>query len=121
MYKMEFYTWQDQQYREFMFDMLQSLEPFFERKHVILINELEKFNVISFVIKGKVALGYEINKQKRYCVKYSDNIVIGAYGITFNMRAPFIYTCLSNIEGFFIRKINWVELINKHTAIAKIL
>lgn len=67
-----------------MFDMLMYLEPFFERKNVILINELEEYNLIEFVVKGKVALGYEINKQKRYCVKYTDNIVIGAYGITFN-------------------------------------
>ena len=64
--------------------MLMYLEPFFERKNVILINELEEYNLIEFVVKGKVALGYEINKQKRYCVKYTDNIVIGAYGITFN-------------------------------------
>lgn len=47
--------------------------------------------------------------------------MIGDYGITFGMRAAFIYTTLTNIEGFFIRKMNWLHLINKHTSIANIL
>lgn len=116
-----YYTWEDQPYRDFMFDLLICLEPFYERKNKILVNELDEFNVIQFVIKGKVALGYEIQKQKRYCVKYTNNIVIGAFGITFNMRAAFVYTCISQIEGFFIRKLNWLTMISRHSSIAKIL
>ena len=44
--KSSFYTWEDQPYRDFMFDLLTSLEPFFEKKYQILISELDEFNVI---------------------------------------------------------------------------
>ena len=64
--------------------VIQHLEPFEERKHVILANELDEFNEIMFVDKGKVVVGYEINKQKRYCIQFSNRCVIGAFGVTFN-------------------------------------
>lgn len=35
-----------------MYEMLLCLEPFTEKKHVVLVNELEEFNIIQFVIKG---------------------------------------------------------------------
>ena len=66
--KRYFYTWQDQDYRDFMCEVIQHLEPFLEQKHVIIANELDEFNEIIFINSGKVAVGYEINKQKRYCI-----------------------------------------------------
>jgi hypothetical protein len=50
-----------------------------------------------FVTKGQVLIGYEINKQKRYCIKYTDMIIIGAYGCTFNKRASFIYNARTEL------------------------
>ena len=67
-----------------MFKMLQTLEPFIEYKSTTLKEELDEFNEIMFINKGKVALGYELNKNRRYCIQYIDRIIIGAYGITFN-------------------------------------
>jgi hypothetical protein len=87
-----------------MHSILANLEPFEEEGRKVLINELEEFHVISFVEKGTILVGYEFNKQKRYCLKLKNRAVIGAYGITFNHRAKFVYTSLNHIKGFFIRK-----------------
>ena len=98
------YNWQDEQYRDFMTKILMSLEPRCEPKKTIMANELDEFNEITFIQKGSIVIGYEINNQKRYCIKYDDNAVIGAYECMFNKRSAFIYTALTEIEGLFIRK-----------------
>ena len=59
---MNFYTWGDQEYREFMIGLLMSLEPIYYNKHTILIDELDEQNQITFIHKGQVVVGYEINK-----------------------------------------------------------
>jgi hypothetical protein len=46
--------------------------------------------------------------------------VIGAYGITFNKRASFIYCCSTDIEGFFIRKAKWIEAIEEAPVIENV-
>ena len=58
-----------------------------------------------------MVVGYEINNQKKYCIKYMDSVVIGAYECMYNKRSAFIYTALTEIEGFFIRKRKWEEFI----------
>ena len=65
------YTWTDQSYREFMMEVLRNLEPKFERQGSIIIDELDEFDEIIFCHHGQVYLGYEINKQRRFCIKYT--------------------------------------------------
>lgn len=97
-----------------MTELIMSLEPRQERKRTIIADELDEFNEITFVNKGQVIIGYEINNQKRYCIKYTDCVVIGAYECTFNKRSSFIYTTLTNIEGLFIRKQKWSEMMTEY-------
>ena len=66
---------------------------------------------------GSVVIGYEINKQKRYCIKMKDKCIIGSYGATFNHRSPYIYTALSDISALTIRKENWYELLSSNPEI----
>lgn len=100
-----------------MVHIIKNLEPFREDKHTVLYNELDEFNEILFVNKGKVVVGYEINKVKRYCIQFSNKCTIGAYGITFNKRAKFIYTALTKIAGYFIRQPCWLEALENYPAI----
>ena len=100
-----------------MFSLLLKLEPIFYNSGTMIANELDEFSEISFCMKGRCAIGYEINNQKRYCIKYTDNFVIGAYDLTFNKRSMFIYRSMSYIEGYFIRKQDWMELINDYSSI----
>ena len=97
--------------------MLGYLEPRHEEARTILINELDEFNEIIFVTKGDVAIGYEINKVKKYCIKYTDRAVIGGYGVTFNNRSAFIYAALTDINGYSIRKCNWFKLCEENPEI----
>lgn len=80
-----------------------SLEPRQEVKHTVLADELDEFNEITFVNKGQIVIGYEVNNQKRYCIKYTDCVVIGAYECMFKKRSNYIYAALTNIEGLFVR------------------
>ena len=97
------------------------LEPRFEKSKTVIIDELDEFNEIIFISKGTMLVGYEINKQKRYCIKYKNNCVIGGYGVTYNQRASFIYTSLTDVSGYSVRKENWFELLNQNEEIANIL
>ena len=113
LYNKNFYTWGDMEYRDFMIGVLMNLEPIKYHKNMILINELDEFSEITFINKGIVMIGYELNKEKRYCIQFNDRCVIGAYGITFNKRASFLYACKTDVEGFFIRKLKWLETIEQ--------
>ena len=63
-----YYTWHDQEYRDFMYQLLTKLEPFIEQRRTVLKAELDEFNEIMYINKGKVVVGYEINKERRYCI-----------------------------------------------------
>jgi hypothetical protein len=102
-----YYTWNDRVYRDYMINMLQHLEPIMHEASTIIISELDEFGEISFIDKGTIGIGYEINKVTKYCITMKDKAVIGAYGCTFNQRAAFIYTAINACEGFFVRKRQW--------------
>ena len=102
-----------------MISVLTHLEPFREGKKVILINEFDEFCAIQFVLIGKVLIGFEINKVQKFCIKFTNKCIIGAYGATFNMRAAFIYKTMTPIEGFFIRKEAWLNSLKENDTIGK--
>ena len=104
-----------------MLMVLTFLEPRFEQKHTIIVGELEEFNELIFVSRGTVVIGYEINKKKIYCIKYSNKCVIGAFEVTFNQRSAFIYTALTNIHGYSIRKQNWYKICNANPEMISII
>lgn len=96
-----------------------SLEPRYEARGTILIDELDEVSEITFVTKGHCVIGFDFNKEKKYCHKYTDNIIIGAFNVTFQQRASFLYTCTSNIYGYFIRKKNWLEMLDEFDTLAQ--
>ena len=104
-------------------EILTHLEPRHELKGSILFEELEEVNEVIFVSRGNVDIGYEINKQKKYVVRLSDNIVIGAYNCAYNVRTLFVYKCYTECHGYSIRKENWADIMNKDefSEIAEIL
>ena len=101
-----------------MMNMLLKLEPLSINKHEIIVDELDEITELIFVSKGTVVVGYEVNKQKKYCVRYDNYCVIGSYGITFDERSNQIYTALTPVSGYSIRKENWHELMNNHQDIS---
>ena len=63
-----YYTWADEDYRNYMIDLLMSLEPMIVPALNHMVNILEEPSQISFINKGKVLVGYEVNNQKYYCI-----------------------------------------------------
>jgi hypothetical protein len=51
-----------------MMQVLTNLEPYYEISNTIMVSELQEFNEIIFVQKGKIVIGFEINKEKKYCI-----------------------------------------------------
>lgn len=101
-----------------MMDVLAHLEPRREESGTQMVNELDEFNEIVFIQKGVIAIGYEINKIKRHCIRYKDRCVVGGFGSTFNQRASYIYTAVTSVEGYFIRKYRWRNILNEYSEIA---
>jgi hypothetical protein len=58
-----------------------------------------------------VDVGYEINKDRKFCIRHSHHVVIGAYNVTFNKRAVFVYRCKQDCSGYFIRRENWKDCL----------
>ena len=78
------FTWNDEPYSKFIMNMLSVLEPRFELKNTILLDEMDEVNELMFINRGKVGIGYSANKKKKYCVKKTDMCVIGTYGMVFD-------------------------------------
>lgn len=117
-----FYTWENQKYQNFMLSILQYLEPRREEKGVMLVRELDEFNEVYFFNRGIYEIGFEINHRNFYVLRYKNSNVIGAYGVTFNVRALFLYQTFSICEGFSIRKQNWVnEILEQNETIMSVI
>ena len=104
-----------------MMSILRKLEPRHYKKMTILVNELDENMEVVFIEKGQIMVGYEINKQKRYCLRYEDKCIIGAFGCTFNQRAQFIYLSKTESSGYSIRKSAWYEILSDNPEISSIL
>ena len=87
-----------------MVQILRSLEPRIEKKDKTIFEELDDINEVIFIEKGQVEIGYELNKKKKYVLRYYDKSLIGAYNCTFNIRAIFCYRAKTDCSGFSIRK-----------------
>jgi len=59
------------------------LEPLQFEKGIILLNELDELGELTFVFKGRIGVGYEINKVKKICIQFNHRYVIGAFNVTF--------------------------------------
>ena len=94
-----------------MIKLIRALEPRREDANTVLINELDEHSELIFVMKGVIVLGFEINKMRHYFARHQGKYVLGAFGVTFNMRSNLIYLTRSTIEGFSLRRINWLKLL----------
>jgi hypothetical protein len=94
-----------------MLDVLQNLEPRCEESGTVLLDELDENLEINFVTKGIVYAGYQLNKQRFNCLRFQDNCIIGSFGVTFGIRSTIIYTAITKIEGYFVRRNTWLRIL----------
>jgi CRP-like cAMP-binding protein len=95
-----------------------NLEPRFEPAGTTILEELQEINEIIFISKGRVAVGFEINKKKEFALTFHDKVVIGAYNCTFKKRANYCFHCLTFCEGYSLRKANWLDSLEAFPEIA---
>ena len=74
-----------------MIRILENLEPVRFDEDTYLYRELDEFNIVLFFDKGEYKIGYSINNKEEYSISYNGVNVIGAYAVTFNKRALFVY------------------------------
>jgi len=117
----DFYTWEDQVYREFMLQILMNLEPRHELAGATLFEELEEINEVLFISRGQCDVGFEVNKIKKFVLRFFNKTVVGAYNCTFNIRSVFCYRCNSECEGYSIRKSHWLKIMNEYPEIAVVI
>jgi hypothetical protein len=86
-----FYTWHDHDYKQFMLNVLFSLEPRFFSKNEMLYDEMVSVDELMFLHNGKVGIGFRVNQQIKFCMTQTDNCVVGTYGMIFNRRTEFVY------------------------------
>lgn len=115
-----YYTFEDQQYRLFIINLLENIEPIYFNQNERIIDELDEFNEVLFIQKGKIGIGFEMNRITWISLQ-KEKAVIGDYGVTFNQRSNFIYHAITECEGQFVRKAAWKQLIESYPEIGEML
>lgn len=92
-----------------------------EKKDTELINELDELNEVLFFNHGTIEIGYEINRIKKYVLRFKGINVVGAYECTFNKRSIFVYKTISICKGYSIRKHQWKEICGSNYELASVL
>ena len=95
-----------------MICVLTHLEPRFEPRGTVLLEEMDEVCEVIFFTKGTVDIGYLMNYNTKYVVRQKESVIIGAYCCSFNKRAIFVYRCKTDCFGNFIRKEFWQEALN---------
>lgn len=63
-------------------------------------------------MNGSIDIGYEINREVRYCIRLGQKNVIGAYNCTFNKKTVFTYKVSECMDAFTMRKQKWMSHLN---------
>ena len=109
-----FYTFSDQVYSDFMMNVMQNLEPIQLKKKTQIFDELEEVQLIYFFMKGTYEIGFSINLENKYMLRYKNYSVVGIYAVTFFKRSPYIYRTATACSGYFIRRQCWREIMENN-------
>mmetsp|Transcript_18773 Transcript_18773/g.28890 ORF Transcript_18773/g.28890 Transcript_18773/m.28890 type:complete len:93 (-) Transcript_18773:1415-1693(-) len=88
--KFPFFTYEDEQYCQFMIKLMQCLEIRYFPPKAVVCEELDECLEILFVTKGFYIYGYEINKKRMYRRQFGRNTIVGGFQITFENRHQFM-------------------------------
>ena len=78
-----FYEYKDNEYQEFIIDLIQELEPRYFAPWTVIYQELDECLEMYFVLKGTFDVGYELNKKATYRLRIGSKHVIGAFNMQF--------------------------------------
>jgi hypothetical protein len=90
-HKHAYYHLGDELYMNFIMQFLRILEPISYKPGQIIYNELDNIDIIIFFNDGNIDVGYEINREIKYKLRFSGVIQIGGFECTHNRRCQVIY------------------------------
>lgn len=67
------YSWNDDQYSGFMIQLMLALEPRREESGNVIMLENEEWHEIFFFVKGSFAIGFELDNQQHYVLKFDNS------------------------------------------------
>ena len=117
------------------------MEPKHEPPETIIFNELDQISEIIFFENGTFDVGFEVNGEQFFILRYKNSSSedtycternleyisisygepIGQYGATFSKQSRFIYKTSSECNGYFIRKKEWKEVMDRNTYVSNSL
>ena len=97
-----------------MVQIFKYLDPRREFSDTIFVKELDDFSEIMFFNRGTVDIGFEVNRKVKFVLRKQNSIVIADHGCTFNHKSCFIYKAKTVCEGFAIKKLNWLKVLNSN-------
>ena len=105
-----FYKWGEDEYDNFMLEIMKSLLPrrYFEGN--IIFNELQEVLEMTFVQTGQFQVGYEINKKRKFIVAHGEGKVIGEYNVLFMQPSVHIFKCTQEIYGYALSRRSWMQI-----------
>jgi hypothetical protein len=71
--KYVFFSWDDEDYKNMMFEVLMSLEPRLEEANVTIIEENGEWLEVLFFKTGIIIAGYELNRKKHYVLTFDSS------------------------------------------------
>lgn len=75
----------------------------------IIYEELDEANEVTFIHRGSIELGYEINKRKKFILR-RERVLLGCFELMNDIRFQFVIRAGRQCSGYFIRKKNWAKL-----------
>jgi hypothetical protein len=100
---------------------MSNLIPRFFKAGKIIYNELECICELNFLEHGSLAIGFEVNKTKKFHKFIGKGSTFGCYNCLFNKKSYFIWQCVDKIEGFAIKKRDWFKMAAEDEHLCNIL
>ena len=99
-----YFTFDNENYNEFMILMLSALEMRRYLKDEIITNEMDESFEILFVELGRYDVGYEVNKKPFYRLRFGESTQIGGFQILYFKRHNFVHKASTMMLCQAIRK-----------------
>jgi hypothetical protein len=79
-----------------------------------LIEELQECYEVRFVQEGTFDVGFEVNREKYYKLRFGKSTIIGGYQICFRSRYLFTYRASSLLKTYSLRLKVWLNILEKY-------
>lgn len=106
-----FYTLDNNNYREFLMLLLNSMKPLRLERGEIIFDHQTEVNEVDFIEQGNVDIGFAVNRGKKFALRLFDSSVLGAFNCQNNSKTMFVYRAQSDIKGYFVTKDVWKQLV----------